>query len=218
MFGNPPIIGVGSPVWQFDRTQNDTGLRGQWIGGTIDLALALRPDTSTVVVVDGVHDNQDVEAEVRSQLKGRTPQVDLVYLRDPPVADLVARVTAVPEHSVVVFVRQAMVGGAVDADPLEAVSLVVRSSPVPVFGQIEDFVGIGMTGSYVWEFETEARSVWRRSPTASPLERARDIVDRSTYAPVVDWRDFSGGRFRGATPAGSRVLFGTESFFDLHRN
>src|SRR5262249_62187399 len=159
---NPPIVAIASPAGLIGGSDDDvTGLQGGfWISLTMDLALALRPDTRTVFVVDGARENIDeLQSEVERQLRQRHPGLDVVYLRDLPLSDVVARIAAVPEQSVVLFIKQTMLTRLHDVDQDDALPRVVSVSHVPVFSQQEDFMGHGIIGGYVWRFEKDARQM-----------------------------------------------------------
>jgi signal transduction histidine kinase len=223
LFGNPPIVAVASPAGQVAGSDDDvTGLQGGFfINGTIDLALELLPDTETVFVVDGARENQgEIQAEIEQQVSERKRSVGLVYLRDLPLSDLLARIAAIPERAVVLFVRQTMRNQSQDLDQFEALAHVLRASPVPVFSQLEEFMGRGIVGGYVWRFETDA---WRMAEMARQIASgasARDIPPgRATYNTLLDWQQLQRWNIpESRIPAGSIVLFRPQSFFEFYRN
>src|SRR5262245_37948246 len=77
--------------------------------GTIDLALALRPDTESVLVIDGLfRKRHGLQTDVDREVRTHSRPVGVFYLRDLPLHDVVARVAAAPDHSVVLFIEQNM--------------------------------------------------------------------------------------------------------------
>jgi len=222
VFGDPPIVAVASPEERIDsHDENVTGVQGgSFITGTIDLALALRPDTRSMFVVDGTRDDvEDVQPELERQFSEGGRRVNLVYLRDLPLNDLLSRIAAIPEHSVVLFVRQTMRGALQDVDQFEALSQVLRASHVPVFSDVEEFVGRGIVGGYIWRYEADARRVADMVRRIANGARARDIpAGVATYTPLLDWRQLQRWRIADArVPAGSVVMFRSQSFFELYR-
>jgi PAS domain S-box-containing protein len=221
IFGNPPIVAAVSSSGLIDPGSGITGLQGGlWINGTIDLALALRPDTRNVFVVDGSLDNnREIEGEVRRQVAQRPAALNLVYLRDLPLGELVTEVAAIPEHSVVLFFRQTLGDRAQALDPLEGLTQVVRASPVPVFGYMEELLGEGLVGGYMWRFETDARRMAEMARQILRGAKPQDVPPgRSTYATLLDERQLrQWGIPENRLPVESLVLFREASVPELHR-
>ena len=222
MFGSPAIVAVVSPVGYFDRAEDYvTGLQGGlWSEGTVDLALALRPDIRHVLVVDGTHNsNGELQLEIERQFKHRRG-LELIYLRDLTLTDLLARIAAAPEQSVVLFVRQTMRTPSLDLDPFDGLSQVVRVSPVPVFTQMEEFVGHGVVGGHMWRFEDDARRLAEMTRAIAKGASPRDVVHgKTSYAPVLDWRQLRRWQIRESrVPVGSVVLFREQSSFQQYRS
>jgi hypothetical protein len=158
LFGNPPIVATVSPPGQIDSNDDITGLQGGfWIRGTIDLAMALRPDTRNVIVIDGAHDNNsELQADIERQVQARGDGLTVLYLRDLPLADVIAKVEDAPPRSIVLFVRQSMLDDEADVDPFEALEQIANVSPAPIFSQLEQYLGHGIIGGNMWRFEDDA--------------------------------------------------------------
>ncbi len=222
LFGNPPIVAVASQAGQISLGTGDiTGLQGgQFMTGTIELAQRLLPDTDSVYVVDGARENvEELQPEVERQVKELSRHVNLVYLRDLPLAELLSRIEAAPPRAIVLFIRQTIRSPSLAVDQSEALAEVVRASHVPVFTQIEDFVGHGVLGGFVWSYETDAR---RMAAMVTSIAHGASVSDtppgRSTYATILDWRELQRWRIREERiPAGSIVRFREESFFEQYR-
>ena len=222
LFGNPPIVTTVAPANQIDRNDNIIGLQGGFgITGTIDLALALRPDSCCVFVVDGTRDNNgEVEDEVRRQWQARGSALSLVYLRDLPLDDLLPRVRAIPDNAVVLFfVRQTMRDRSQDVDQFEALAEVLSASNVPVFTPMEDLLGRGVVGGYIWRLEADARRLADMAKLVASGISPRDIPPgRNTYTTMLDWRQLQRwGIPESRLPAGSVVSFREQTFLDRNR-
>jgi len=222
-FGSPPIVATVSPTGQIAGTNdNVTGLQGGlFINGTIDLALALMPDTQSVIVVDGaLGNNADLQAEVERQLRARSQGIGLMYLWNLPVDDVVSRVAAAPDHSIVLFVRQTMRTHSENVgSPFEGLAQIVSASRVPVFSHMEEYVGRGIVGGYAWNVEENAR---RMAEMAVQLANGASVQDvppgRSSYETLVDWRQLQRWHIPDSrVPTGAVVLFRPQSFFELYR-
>ena len=186
--GLPVVACVATGAEALAADDNVTGIDATMAyRETIVLAQALLPATRRVYVVDATPANTgDVEAEVRRQT--RDLALELVYLRDLALGDVVSRLVAAPPDSVVLFVRQRVLSETQDIDGLEALARVVAASPLPVFSINESHLGRGVVGGVVWRFEDLARQ-----SAAMTLRLASGVgIERIPPQPVprrtdVDW-------------------------------
>jgi len=220
LFGTPSIVALVTPSGQLDPGDNVTGLQGGfWIDGTIDLALSLLPGTQSVFVIEGARSNaDDIKTEVERQLKDRG-RLNLVYLKDIPLGELIARVRAIPPHSIVLYVGQSMRTASLDIDQFDALKEIVRASPAPIFSQFEEFLGRGVVGGYMWRSEDDARRMAEMALRIVGGTSARDIpAGRGTYATLLDWSQLQRWNIPDTRlPAASIVLFRPQSFFESYR-
>ena len=222
LFGNPPIVATVAPQGEMGRpNENMTGLREEfWVTETIDLALALLPDARLMVVVDGARQNSPQrQAEIERQARLRDERLSMVYLRDLPLSEVSSRIAALPPQAFVLFVKQSMLDRETDIDQFAALARVTAVSPVPVFSQLDQFLGHGIVGGYMWQFEDDARRLAEMAGRIVTGTRADDIVPgRATYSAVLDWRELQRWRIPDSrVPPGSAVLFRPRSYFDLKR-
>jgi len=220
LFGRPPVVTIVSPSGLIASKDDVAGLQGGFfISGTVDLALGLLPETRSVYVIDGARQNDDeLQSEVERQLKTRSG-ITLVYLKDRPLSDVLSRVAAAPAHSIVFFIKQTMMSRSESVDQREALKQVVRVSPVPVFGQLEDFLGQGIVGGYIWRAEEDARRLAIMARTIANGARVRDVEPgRATYSTMLDWRQLQRWHIpESRIPPTSVVLYRQPSFFELYR-
>jgi PAS domain S-box-containing protein len=216
LFGNPPIVATLSPAGQIDANDHITGLQGGfWIKGTLDLAMALRPETRNVVVVDGAHDNtSELQTDIERQVHERGDGLALVYLRDLPLAEVVARVEDAPPRSIVLFVRQSILNDEEDVDQLEALDRIAKVSRAPIFSQLEQYLGHGIIGGSMWRFEDDARRLATMASRIASGARVDDVPPgRNTYDLLIDWRQLRRWQIaESRVPVGTVVLFRQPSF------
>jgi PAS domain S-box-containing protein len=222
LFGDPAIVAVVLLAGQFvGRHDNVTGLEGGFaLGKTIELGLALRPDTRNVFVVDGTRGNvEDVQTEIERQWKDLNRRIALVYLRDLPLSDVVSRLAAIPDQSIVLFVRQTMRDRLWDMDQFDALAQVVGASRAPVFSINELHIGRGIVGGYVRDFEADAKRVAELAKRIANGASPQDIrPGHTTVMPVFDWNQLQRWDIpKARLPAGSVVLFRPQSFFEIYR-
>ena len=220
IFGSPAIVAYAPRPGEFAAAGDDvTGLQGGgWIGGNIDLALTLRPTTRRLVVIDGSRNNNgEIQAQIERQVSARKG-LEVSYLRDLPLDQLLEQMSAVPEHSVVLFVRQTIRNETQDLDPFEGLSQIIRISPAPVFTLQQEYLGRGVVGGYVWRFEEDARRMATMAKQILAGATANEIPPgESTHARMLDWRQLQRWNIdQRLVPAGSVVLHQPRSFFEDH--
>jgi PAS domain S-box-containing protein len=221
MFGNPPVVAFAS-VGQIQGSNDDvTGLEvDPSYGSTLDLALTLLPGSRAVYVVDGERNNTGYREELfNRQFRERRRDISVSYLRDLPLSDLVSRLSAIPDRSIVLFLTQTMRDRSQDMDQLEALGQVVRASRAPVFAINEQFMRRGVVGGYMWQVEVVGKQLAEMATSILKGASARDVpAGRVPTTLMLDWRQLGRWNIPDArVPAAAVVLFRPRSFFELHR-
>ena len=216
-FGNPAIVAVIGPSGYINTDDGVTGLEAaRSVDGTLDLSLAMRPNTRRIVVLDSARVNGLVmEAEFRKSIAER-PHLSLEYLRNVSIDEAVARAAALPEDAVLHFVKQSMRNQAEDMDQIETLTQISRASRAPVFVHFEDFVGHGAVGGHVWQAgEDAARAALIAKQLAFGAKPADFPVATSAHRSVVDWRQMQRWQIpEERLPAGTVVLHRPVSMFE----
>jgi signal transduction histidine kinase len=216
-FGEPSIVAV-APTGLVPPEPGIAGLQGSgWIEGTIDLARALEPGLNRLIVVDGTRDlTTDYQPEIEAQLNARHLAMD--YLRNRPLDEVIDRVGSAPSDSAILYVRQTMRNGSQPLDPFEGLARVVSVSPVPVFSHMEEYLGRGIVGGRIWQFEPDAKRM--ASMVVGILKGSTPetfSIEPSTYATVVDWRQLQTWAIpSGRIPVGAVVLNRSQSLYQQH--
>ena len=210
-FGQSPIVALTPILGRLQGEDNITGLQGALsYGGTVDLAQTLFPETSRVVIVDGVRENPgDIEKEVRRQLGERRRNFEVDYYRDLPLADLLNRVKQLPANSIVFVIRQTMRDRGQDMDSFQTLEDIARAANAPVFHMNELGLGLGIVGGDMWRFETDARRLAALAGRVALGTPPRDLPPQFvTAAPMLDWRQLQRWRVpESRIPDGAIVLF-----------
>jgi PAS domain S-box-containing protein len=191
-------------------------------GATIDLALHLHPETTTVAVITN---NSEFErfwlAVIQAQLlryQGKVREVDLVAL---PTSRLLESVAALPRQTVVLFQEGPQASVQPAMGPYDILAWVGQRLPTYCIWPVAclNHGGIGGVDSN-WE-KTQipvAAEVARRVLSG---ERPDDIpvVNGTGYKVRVDWRQLRHWNIQeAALPAGSVVLHREPTLWERYRN
>src|SRR5262249_44589398 len=119
---------------------------------TLDLALKLHPETKKVFVVSGSQEHdQRFERIAREELRDFENRVELNYLTDLPLNELVARTKSLPAKSIVFYVwQQSLDAQGKLLETYEVLARIAPSSSVPIYGMGAGNLGQGIIGGYVW--------------------------------------------------------------------
>src|SRR5262245_27406249 len=185
---------------------------------TIELALSLHPSTQRVFVVAQEVAPGYLEG-VRAALAKSAAHVELRFLSERSVPDLIAAVRAVPARSLIHFIRFSQPDPGYVMFPDDVVRLVAEASPVPVYVTTDSHVGTGAVGGVVRlaaRIGTRLGEIALRILDGTP---AGDIpIEDRPAAPVFDWRQLRRwGIAERSLPAGSSVLFREVSVWERYR-
>ncbi len=123
---------------------------------TVDLALHLQPDATTMIVLSGTTDTDRHDLALEPErLETFAHRLKIVYWSDLAMGDLLRAVAKLPPGTFVVdtgIVRdgagQSFIGWQVDEK-------LAAAANVPVYGLFETFIGRGSVGGSVEDFEAE---------------------------------------------------------------
>ena len=160
--------------------------------GTVDLALALQPDTQHLAVVVGSSPLEKYWLEqLHRDLDPYSSKVDITYLADLPVAQLLDRVATLPPHTVILstFFFQDATGQFLL--PEEALDLMARNAHVPIYAIYSSYLGHGVVGGRMTDPEITARKVADLAVAVVNGEKAAaiPIIHDDSVRNTVDWRE-----------------------------
>ena len=135
------------------------------------------------------------------------------------MADLVARVKAIPDRSVVFFVRQTIWDRTTSVDQREGLAQVVGASPVPIFSFAAETVGTGSVGGHVWQVRPDAIRVANMAiQVANGVNPGAMPPGQVTMRATLDWRQLQRWRIpEERIPPTALVLFRNRSFLSLYQ-
>jgi len=180
-FREIPIVFCASAAEEVGRPVLDPNFTGAWEdlqpAATLDAALRLQPGTRHVVVVGGVgRRDRRLEAIVKEKLRSYEAKLDLTYLTDLAMPQLLERVQILPKASVVLLVSMGRDAAghqfipATDSGPM-----ITKGANAPVFTLNDVNVGHGEEGGLVNSFAAEGKLVGAFAVRILNGEKPRDI-------------------------------------------
>jgi signal transduction histidine kinase len=223
LFPNAPIVFTGTAAPPASTRLAGAGVTGVVSGGayreTLQLALNIHPSTERVFVVAQAP-TPTFRDDVRAQLDGAAPaSVKISYVDEPSVPRLIAAIKSVPPRSLVLYIRYSQEDPGNVVFPDEVARRVADASPVPVYGIVGSFVGLGLVGGAIREREalgTRAAEIGLRILGGT---RAQDIpIENAQLLPTFDWRQMQRwGIDPSRLPEAAAVRFRVPTTWERHR-
>jgi PAS domain S-box-containing protein len=224
-FRDVPIVFCSVGVEAEDRLKLDSHFTGVWQNfmpsKTLDAALALKPGTKHVVVVGGVFSvDRRIEEIVRDSLHSYESKLDITYLADLAMPQLIERVAHLPEHTIILFTSLAEdAAGRRFLSASQSAPMIVQAANAPVFVMNDVSLGHGEIGGYLVSYAAEGEIAGAMALRILQGERPRDIpIVEGTNTYMFDWRALRRWAFiERNLPTGSVILNRPPSFWDLHK-
>jgi len=125
---------------------------------TLEVALRLQPGTKHAVVAGGQSDfDKQEEAAVKERLRPFTDRVDISYLTDLAMPDLLDRLRHLPDHTVVIFTTLAEDAAGMHFKSSEAGPLIAAAANAPVFSLYDVYLSHGEVGGDLSRFSDQGR-------------------------------------------------------------
>ena len=221
LFPDAPILAVVTRPRTFASDANIAQVTaGDHFLDTANLALKLHPDTRRIAVVDGSpQSNDDVQTEIARQLGQLSPQVGVEYWRNLALVNLIERVKALPDDSVILYVRQTVKTSTQPITQSESLEQVLEAAKVPVYVGAESLVGRGVVGGVVFKNDTMAELA---ADTAIRIMRGTPAsemaVRKGQTSPMFDWRQLRRWNIQlDQLPPNSDVRFREYTFWEQNR-
>lgn len=162
VFPDVPLVFTAGLPSIVDDLPLPPDVTGTWLlpdwKANLDLILSLHADTRRIALVYGT------SAFDRSAIRGfheafsaYRDRLELVELTDVSFDEMLQRMAALPERTVVMFVAFFRDATGRAFVPAEVVGAVSRAARVPVYGVSDSFVGLGVIGGRVIDFQAQGR-------------------------------------------------------------
>ena len=188
--------------------------------GTVRAALALLPDTRHVAVIGGASQPEQVYHDLIRQAVARARGVDVIDLTKLPIADALARVSSLPEHTVIIQSSYQVDGAGRRFYGIDLVSHVSSAANRPVFTPLGLALGRGVVGGSIVEFEDIGRDAARMATRLLRGETApaTPVPSFATALPRFDARQLARWRLdERRLPEDSQVMFREPSLWQQYR-
>ena len=177
---------------------------------TLETALRLQPGTEHVVVIGGVSDiDRQQVASVKAELNAFTDHLDITYMTDLAMPDLLERLRHLPPHTLVLFTAVSQDAAGTRFKSNETGPLVAAAANAPVFSLFDVYLNHGEVGGYLSSLSEQGKVAGAMTlkllSGAKPQDLPR-VEGANTY--MFDWRALKRWGIRESDlPPGSVVLF-----------
>ena len=223
-FRDVPVVFCTSTEEAAGRAKLDPHFTGVWEEPeptkTLEAALRLQPSTEHVFLVGGTSPyDRSIEALYRERLRNYESKLDVEYLTDLAMPQLLDRLRHLPDHSVVLhlgILRDA--AGTQFIDATEAGPMVVQAANAPVFTFSDLNLGHGEAGGDVLNLAAEGKVAGATALRVLRGEKPQDIpIVKNVNVYMFDWRALHRwGLNEDNLPPGSIVLNRPPSFWQLY--
>ena len=224
LFPNIPIVFVANDPPAPDVLATGAGATGLHYKNsyreTLDLALRLHPGTKRVFVVStSLKSDYRFDNAAQLELSG-FGKLDITYLTDLPLNELIAKTESLPADSLILFVRQQSLNGHGKLlESYEVLSRIAPGSPAPIYGFSTVVLGSGIVGGYLQGPEINGANVAEIAERILNGTPAREIpVQEAQKVPMFDWRELRRWQIpESSLPPDSVVRFKQFTFWELYK-
>ncbi len=180
------------------------------LGELVVAARAMVPDLKRIALVGDKLDNLPAYRHFKEEIPIVTRDLAFNDLTGLAMADLRQRVSALPDHTVIIYTTINLDGAGVSYVPAEALSLVAEVANRPIAISTETFLGRGAVGGFLVTPGSVGQDAARLASRILDGEDVSTIAAtaNSVNKPIFDWRQLQRwGISELALPPGSEVRF-----------
>ncbi len=169
-----------------------TGVTGKIdFAGTLRMAFSLQPNASRVVVVSGVTEtDQSWIPLVQNALRSLKGQAKITYLTNHSLPEILKTVSNLPGNTVVLYTSMFQDAAGRTTIPRDVLTQLTSVSAAPVYSFFESFMGLGIVGGAMTNFDDNAQRVGKlvaRILAGEDPDKIR-VEPPVPTIPTVDWR------------------------------
>jgi len=158
---------------------------------TLEIALRLRPGTEHVVVVSGgiaEYDKQELRS-VEQQLRGFAEHLDVTYITELAMPDLLERLRHLPDHSLVLLTTVSLDAAGTRFTSRETGPMIAAAANAPVFSLFDVYINHGEVGGYLSSLSGQGKVAGDMALRILKGDKPQDVTrvaGVNTY--MFDWR------------------------------
>jgi len=150
---------------------------------SLELALRLQPETRRVVLVGG--------GPPDATISSRTAGLDLQWLTNRSLAEIRETLATLPANAVVYYRTLYRDASGRTFTPRSALEAIAPASRAPIYGDYDTFLGHGIVGGAMFQFEEVGRTAGETALRILEGEAPSAAVRTARHEPVpiTDWRE-----------------------------
>jgi len=187
--------------------------------GTVRAALSLLPDTLHVALVGGASQPEQVYHDLIRQAVSDVGGLDVIDLTNLSIADMLARVSNLPEHTIIVQSSYQVDGTGRRFYGIDLVPHVSNAANRPIFTPLDLALGRGVVGGSIVDFEDIGRDA---GTVASRLIRGATppptpVPSYATSVPRFDGRQLARWHLdQRRLPENSQIIFHETTYWEKY--
>jgi PAS domain S-box-containing protein len=217
VFCLPTLGAPGTPIVDPDFTGVENDIAP---AETVGTALRLLPGTKNVIVVGGVAPiDREQLANVKDELRGYEGRVDISYVTDLAMPDLLDHLKHLPSNTVVLLTSLGRDAAGTGFRSNELGPMVVGAANAPIFSLYDVYLNHGEVGGYLSSLSEQGKVAGGMALRILKGAKPRDIPEvKGVNAYMIDWRALKRwGMNEKNLPPGSIVLNREPSFWELYK-
>jgi len=222
MFLDVPIVICGSAAEFAGNPLLDSRFTGTWMkyepAKTIEAALRLFPETRHVVIVGGASAFDTTALSItKTDVASLAAKLDLAYMTDLEMNQLLERVRQLPEHTVVLYISFFQdAAGHKFINATRALPMIAETANAPLFGMSDTYLGHGIVGGDLMKFQKQGKVTAQIVSQLLGGKKAQDIpIETLPSSYTFDWKALQRWHIaESQLPPGSLVLFREPSLWE----
>lgn len=188
---------------------------------TLDIALRLQPETRSVFVVGGtaLFDRQ-LQSIARRDLAPYEQRVQITYLTELPMPELLDTVARLPENSAILYLTIFSDGASRAFVPHDALAMIAGAANAPVYVSVDQYLDLGVVGGHAYSVDTHGRQAAQLGVRILRGETMPNppVIEQAEYRDVFDWRQLRRWNLdETRLPPGSEIRHRTPSLWDEYK-
>lgn len=188
---------------------------------TLELALTLHPGTKNIVFVAGTSEfDRRLLEQARKEFAPFEDRLHFKYLTSLPMSELLQELSHLPPQTIVLCATVFQDGAGVPFIPHEVVRQVSKASNSPVYGFVDQFLGLGIVGGFLYSMDTqgkEAAELTKRILAGANVS-SLPLIESGAGEFEFDWREMQRWKISSSSlPQASSIQFRPQTFWNQYK-